>query len=200
MICRNHVDVSEGVRRCSRCGGTYCADCLVTIGDRPYCATCKGEQVLDLRAGVDRSRLTLAAPIKRLGAYLIDYVIILFASWAVMLPVMLGTGFFTAAMKGEDPNPLTILLIYIPGLSIPVLYEAIMMVKKNGQTVGKIVLQVRVVRPDGSPITTGQAWGRTLLRLILGCLIILDYIPIFFTEEKTTLHDMIAGTRVIDVI
>jgi uncharacterized RDD family membrane protein YckC len=75
-----------------------------------------------------------------------------------------------------------------------------MMVKKNGQTVGKIVLQVRVVRPDGSPITTGQAWGRTLLRLVLGCLIILDYIPIFFTEEKTTLHDMIAGTRVIDVI
>jgi len=199
MICRNHVDVSEGVRRCSRCGGTYCTDCLVTIGERPYCATCKSEQVLDLRAGVDRSHLTLASPIKRLGAYLIDYVIVLFASWAVMIPMLLATGAFTGMMKGQDPSPV-FFLAYIPGLLIPVFYEAIMLIKKSGQTLGKIALQVRVVRPDGSPISTGQAWGRTLLRLVLGCLVILDYIPIFFTEEKTTLHDMIAGTRVIDTL
>jgi len=30
-------------------------------------------------------------------------------------------------------------------------------------------------------------------------LVIVDYIPAFFTQEKTTLHDMIAKTRVVRV-
>jgi len=60
MICRNHVDVSAGVRRCSRCGVTFCSDCLVDIQGKPYCATCKGEQLLDVRSGVDRTNLEFA--------------------------------------------------------------------------------------------------------------------------------------------
>ena len=35
------------------------------------------------------------------------------------------------------------------------------------------------------------------MRLVLGCMAIVDYIPYFFTDEKTTLHDMVAGTRVV---
>jgi uncharacterized RDD family membrane protein YckC len=69
---------------------------------------------------------------------------------------------------------------------------------KDGQTLGKMALKVRVVRPDGSPMSTGQVWGRVVMRTVLGCLWIVDYIPAFFTQEKTTLHDMIAGTRVVD--
>ena len=73
-----------------------------------------------------------------------------------------------------------------------------MLQTKNGQTLGKMALKVRVVRPDGSPISPGQAWGRVAMRTILGCLWIVDYIPAFFTPERTTLHDMVAGTRVVD--
>jgi uncharacterized RDD family membrane protein YckC len=36
------------------------------------------------------------------------------------------------------------------------------------------------------------------MRTILGCLWIVDYIPAFFTNERTTLHDMVAGTRVVE--
>ena len=36
------------------------------------------------------------------------------------------------------------------------------------------------------------------MRLVLGCLFLIDYIPFFFTDEKTTLHDMVAGTRVVE--
>ena len=60
MICRNHVDVSEGIRRCGRCGATFCRDCLVDIGGVPYCATCKTEQLLDARSGVQRTALDIA--------------------------------------------------------------------------------------------------------------------------------------------
>src|SRR5436305_7391281 len=75
MICRNHVDVSEGVRRCSRCGTPFCRDCLVEIGGAPYCAMCKTEQLLDVRSGVS-GPLDLATIGKRFLAVLVDGIIL----------------------------------------------------------------------------------------------------------------------------
>jgi uncharacterized RDD family membrane protein YckC len=88
--------------------------------------------------------------------------------------------------------------MYIPLILVPFLYEALMLQHKNGQTVGKMAMKVRVVRPDGSPISTGQAWGRSGLRVVFKCLWPIDYLPAFFTNEKTTLHDLAASTRVIE--
>lgn len=192
MICRNHVDVAEGVRRCTRCGGTYCSDCLVTIHDHPYCATCKTEQLMDVRSGVDRSRVTYGGFWQRFGAYIIDYIIQIIPIYAIFGVLMVLTGFSGAG----EPSP-WILLGYIPALLVPICYEALML-QTRSQTVGKMALKLKVVRPDGSRISAGQAWARAVMRLILGCLIIGDYIPFFFTDEKTTLHDMVAGTRVIE--
>ena len=192
MICRNHVDVDEGVRRCSRCGGTYCADCLVTILDRPYCATCKTEQLMDVRSGVDRTRLAYGGFWQRFGAYIIDYIIQVIPIYAIFGVAMLLSGF-----TGSGEPTLWFFLAYIPALLIPICYEALML-QARSQTVGKMALRLKVVRPDGSRITAGQAWGRAVMRLVLGCLIIADYIPYFFTDEKTTLHDMVAGTRVVE--
>lgn len=192
MICRNHVDVAEGVRRCTRCGGTYCPDCLVTIHDSPYCATCKTEQLMDVRSGVDRSRVTYGGFWQRFGAYIIDYIIQIIPIYAIFGVLMLLTGFSGT----DEPSP-WILLGYIPAFLVPICYEALMLQTKS-QTVGKMALRLKVVRPDGSRITAGQAWARAVMRLILGCLIIGDYIPFFFTDEKTTLHDMVAGTRVVE--
>ncbi len=196
MICRNHVDVSEHIRRCSRCGASFCSDCLVTISGRPYCATCKGEQLLDVRSGVDRTGMTYGTILKRFGAQLLDGILQAVPSYALMFGMMFGTGM----MGNPDPelSPMMI-LIYIPFFTIPVLYEGLMLSLKNGQTVGKMALNLRVVRPDGSNITRGQAWGRAGIRVVLSCLWIVDYLPAFFTDEKTALHDLVAGTRVIEI-
>ena len=198
MICRNHVDVSEGVRRCARCGGTFCNNCLVNIGDRSYCAGCKTEQLLDARSGVDRSTLVYTTVLKRFGAMILDGIILAIPNYACMFAIMFAVGAFSG--KTPDPNAsLWFLLIYIPIISFPILYEGLMLSLKNGQTVGKLALSTRVVRPDGSPISAGQAWGRAAMRTLLGCLMGIDYLPALFTQEKTTLHDMIVGTRVVDV-
>jgi uncharacterized RDD family membrane protein YckC len=197
MICRNHVDVSEGVRRCSRCGATFCSNCLVNIGDRPYCAGCKTEHLLDARSGVDYSTTRFSGFWQRLGAYLIDYLVQLVGIYAILIPAGI-----IVAMNGNtnsDEFNLWILAAYPFIFAVVICYEALMLQKKNGQTLGKMALRIRVVRPDGSPITKGQAWGRAVMRLVLGCLIIVDYLAFFFTQEKTTLHDMIVGTRVVDV-
>ena len=192
MLCRNHVDVSEFVRRCARCGAPFCPDCLVELSGRPYCADCKAEQLLDVRSGVDRSMLQYASILRRFGAVFLD-------SLLLMVPMYTLMGFllFGPAMRGQQPHPLWN-LIGVPFAILSLVYEALMLQFKNGQTLGKMALKVRVVRPDGSPISTGQAWGRAVMRTILGCLWIVDYIPAFFTPDKTTLHDMVAGTRVVD--
>jgi uncharacterized RDD family membrane protein YckC len=195
MICRNHVEVSEGVRRCALCGGTFCGNCLVTIGDQPYCAGCKSERLLDARSGVYQQGLRLSGFWQRAGAYMLDYLIQLVAMYAIFIPVGI-----VAAMTAKDADPsLWVLLIYPIGFAVVIAYEALMLSMKNGQTVGKMALRIRVVRPDGSPISKGQAWGRSVMRLVLGCLIIVDYLVFFFTDERTTLHDITAKTRVVDV-
>jgi uncharacterized RDD family membrane protein YckC len=195
MICRNHVDVSEGVRRCSRCGAGFCGDCLVTIDGRPYCATCKTEQLMDVRSGVDRTSMSYGGMLKRFGAQILDGLLQAVPSYAIMFAVMFGSGMMNN--PSAEPSPL-LLVMYIPFFLIPVVYEGLMLSLKDGQTVGKMALNLRVVRPDGSSITRGQAWGRAVMRVVLSCLWIVDYIPAFFTDEKTTLHDLVAGTRVIE--
>lgn len=192
MLCRNHPEVAEGVRRCARCQSPFCRDCLVEIQGRPYCATCKTEQLLDVRSGVDRSTLDLSSPWKRFGAIFLDGLLI-------NLPLYLLIMFFAFTMKGPsgEPHPL-FAFAGIPLMFAQFIYEGLMLSMKDGQTLGKLALKVKVVRPDGSSISSGQAWGRAAMKLVLGCLWIVDYIPAFFTKEKTTIHDMVAGTRVID--
>lgn len=192
MLCRNHVEVAEGVRRCARCQSPFCRDCLVEIQGRPYCATCKSEQLLDVRSGVDRSTLDLSSPWKRFGAIILDGLL-------VNLPLYLLLMFFAFTVKGAngEPHPL-FAFAGIPLMFAQFIYEGLMLSMKDGQTLGKLALKVKVVRPDGSSISSGQAWGRAAMKLVLGCLWIVDYIPAFFTKEKTTIHDMVAGTRVID--
>jgi len=191
MLCRNHIDVAEGVRRCARCGTPFCPDCLVEISGRPFCATCKSEQLLDVRSGVDRSQMQYARILSRFGAMVLDGLLMAIPMYTILGIIVLS------ASRGEQPSAL-INFISIPLSFVSLLYEGLMLSNKNGQTLGKMALKVRVVRPDGSPISAGQAWGRVIMRTVLGCMIIVDYIPAFFTQEKTTLHDMIAGTRVVD--
>ena len=191
MLCRTHVDVAEGVRRCARCGTPYCPDCLVEIAGRPYCATCKSEQLLDVRSGVERGQLELASIWKRFGAVFLDGLLI-----AIPMYTIMGIMIFMVSSAGEEP-PFWVNFIGVPFTILSVIYEALMLQFKNGQTLGKMAVKVRVVRPDGSSISGGQAWGRVAIRTILGCLWI-DYIPALFTQEKTAIHDMVAGTRVVE--
>jgi uncharacterized RDD family membrane protein YckC len=81
-------------------------------------------------------------------------------------------------------------------MAIGITYQAVMLATR-GQTFGKMALSVRVVRTDGTPITPAQAWGREVLRAVLNFLYVIDYIPAFFTKERTCIHDLAARTRVI---
>jgi uncharacterized RDD family membrane protein YckC len=183
MICRNHVDVSEGVRRCSRCGSTFCRDCLVEIGGAPYCATCKTEQLLDVRSGVS-GPLDLAPLGRRIWAYLADVLILYIVNFVFGMII----GF---AMRGGASQVLGCVTV-LGSLVWTILYDAIL-VAASGQTLGKRALKIKVVSETGANVTTGQAWGRALAKLIPFA----QLVALFNTDRKG-IHDMLAHTRVVN--
>ena len=186
MICRNHVDVSEGVRRCARCGATFCRDCLVDIGGHPYCATCKTEQLLDVRSGVQRGVLDLASIGRRLVAYIIDSFLLNIVSTVL--------GFFLGLTMGGNPDTAATLTLLSVLLSILVFvaYDALL-VAARGQSLGKMALSIKVVSEDGANVSTGQAWGRAFAKLIPFAVLVA-----LFNKERKGLHDMLARTRVVN--
>ena len=193
LACRNHSDVVEGLRYCSRCGQVFCPDCLVSIRGNTYCATCKAEELLDLTSGVDQFTLDLAGIGRRFAALFID-------SLLLSIPIVaIGIGLITAAVAGnKNFNPIWVQPAALLAIVLFVAYEALMLAAR-GQTLGKMAMKIKVVRADGLPLSAGQAWGRAFMRQILAsCLSIFNYIPAFFTKERTCLHDLVANTRVVN--
>ena len=65
----------------------------------------------------------------------------------------------------------------------------------TGQTVGKALLGLRVVRESGAKVTVGQAFVR---QIPLFCsFYVFDALFALFTEKKQRLFEMISKTRVV---
>lgn len=67
----------------------------------------------------------------------------------------------------------------------------------GGQTIGKMVLKLRVIGDDGRPVDAAggvlRAVGCMLVPITLG----LSYVPALFSSDHRALHDRLAGTRVV---
>lgn len=192
MICTNHPQSDGSIVRCARCLRPFCSDCLVRISGTPYCGDCKQERLMDVASGAAQATLPLASIGQRWGALIIDRLIIV---------VPLIVAFFLNFIGGpqhEFENPLLVILLVILAIAA-FLYEPLM-TARGGQTLGKRAVSIRIVRPDGSNISTGQAWGRYGTRIAISMISgLIDIIPALVTAEKTALHDLVASTRVVRV-
>ena len=67
----------------------------------------------------------------------------------------------------------------------------------GGQTIGKMLLKLRVIGDDGRPIDAAggvlRALGCMLVPITLG----LSYVPALFSSDHRAVHDRLAGTRVV---
>ena len=191
--CTNHWEVIEGLQNCTRCLRPFCGDCLVTIGGAPYCAQCKYEQVRDVESGV--SGVDLASRGRRFAAQFLDGLLFAIPVWGFLFASS-GAAALSGMARGSVPTGFRY-FSYFAGVLF-VVYEALML-SWRGQTLGKMAMHVKVVRPDGSPISNGQAWGRAVVRgLLFSFLAIINYLPAFLTKERTCVHDMAAKTRVVN--
>lgn len=91
------------------------------------------------------------------------------------------------------------LAILVLGVALHVIYHTVL-VGGCGQTLGKMLVGVAVVRRDGAPV----GYGRALLRCVGGglCLLTLGLGRLFvlFTRDRRALSDFVAGTRPISTL
>jgi uncharacterized RDD family membrane protein YckC len=91
-----------------------------------------------------------------------------------------------------------VLAVLLLGMALHVVYHTVL-VGGCGQTFGKMLLGVAVVRRDGAP----AGYGRALLRCLGGGLCALTLglgeLPVLFTRERRGLSDLVAGTRPVSV-
>ena len=132
----------------------------------------------------------------RLSAWIIDRFLlgslwVLLACWGVV--AYLGV----ARWPGDVRNLVALVgLLLLLGIWLHALYF-IVFTGGCGQTPGKMLCEIAVVRRDGDPVGYGRAllrWvGSWAAALPLG----LGFLGVLFTAERRGLHDWIAGTRVI---
>ena len=89
-----------------------------------------------------------------------------------------------------------ILLAFIVGSS----YFIVLEWRMNGQTIGKRLLKLRVIREDGRPITFWEAAVRNLLRIfdmMPGVFYSVGLIAVFISGRDQRVGDLVAGTVVV---
>jgi uncharacterized RDD family membrane protein YckC len=67
----------------------------------------------------------------------------------------------------------------------------------RGQTPGKMVMGIKIIKTDGSPIGIGRAILRYVGYLVSTIIICIGYLMIAWDSKKQGLHDKIAGTYVV---
>jgi uncharacterized RDD family membrane protein YckC len=82
--------------------------------------------------------------------------------------------------------------------AIFVTYFALLECSPARGTLGKMALGIVVTDEQGQRISLGRAVGRSFGQLVSGCLCAVGYIMVAFTERQQGLHDMLAGTLVIN--
>lgn len=131
---------------------------------------------------------------KRVGAFLTDFMII----FALFVPL---AGIALAMNQQTTLNDSLRLVTLLTTLSIIVqaIYFAYFLTQRDGQTVGKQIFGIRVVKRDGTAISLWEAILRTVIgyafsNLVLGT----GHLWMLSDKQSQTWHDMVADTIVID--
>ncbi len=137
----------------------------------------------------------------RLGAAILDSIIFM---GMVYMPVLLGAlvGGATAAAAGStSSNP----MMAVGGAAAVIGFAVwcwltIKYMGRNGQSIAKKLLNIKVVRTDGSPASLGRLiWLRNVLNGLISIVPLYGIIDALFIfgESRQCLHDRIAGTIVL---
>lgn len=129
-----------------------------------------------------------ATLLSRITAWIIDMVVIMVYTFFMYT--------ITSLMQFSSPVTAVILgtLLMLPAMAYPLLCEHFL----HGQSLGKMVMSIRVMSIDGTPPSGAQLLLRWLLLIIdgpvMGCIGILS---IIFTKNSQRLGDLAAGTTVV---
>jgi uncharacterized RDD family membrane protein YckC len=134
----------------------------------------------------------------RVAAYIIDYIIVSVATYAIVFILALATGLQTqsAGATGEEAAVIAGLVMFLVVFVGQWLYYAMMESSSLQGTLGKKAVGIAVTDESGRRIGFGRATGRYFAKIISGLILLFGYFMIGWTQRKQGLHDMIAGTLV----
>lgn len=188
---------------CAMCGSLQARDGALKQGEVWICADCKPvhAQQINRPAAQPRSPDTLvyAGLGARAVAKIID--ILVMALPAVIVTAIAISYVLPAAVKAEAGGAFLLTLLgagVLVGLEFAI-YQ-IFFLPKYGATPGKRIMGLRVIRAGGAGVSLGRSAARFAGECI-NCLIpfFIGYVIAAFDPERRTVHDHIAGTRVIRV-
>jgi uncharacterized RDD family membrane protein YckC len=134
----------------------------------------------------------------RMAAWVIDLAFLVLVTIALDLAA-LATIFLGGQLGGEINDQVVALAGYSSAAIVMlsgVGYFTIF-IGTCGQTPGKMLFRLKVIRTDGQEMTYGSAWLRSLCWMLSLLLFGIGLLMIAWTHRKRGLHDMLAGTSVI---
>jgi uncharacterized RDD family membrane protein YckC len=142
----------------------------------------------------------LAGRLVRFLAAILDGIIAGMMIYLPALIVLAATGGFEQSGDQFDPDLLTLPIALGVIGAIAWAWITILLVARYGQTMGKRLLEIRVVRSDGSQASLGRIfWLRNVVNALLGIIplySIIDHLFIF-GQRRQCIHDLIADTIVV---
>lgn len=172
---------------CAQCGtvnvdtANFCIKCGNALGAPPPGTVVGGATAISVST-------VFAGFWKRVGAYFIDYVILM-AGYFVLAIVL------TLLMTKSEAAWSTAFLLFF--ILCPWLYAALFHSGPRQATPGKQALSIKVTDLNGQRISFGRATGRFFAEMITGMTLGIGYVMIAFTQKRQALHDVIASTLVV---
>lgn len=145
----------------------------------------------------------LASVGRRWLAIIIDGIIV---GVITLLLVSVGGAFaaIEAALLADDPAMVSAAAsqmqndVLTLNFLVSAVYNVAFMTIFNGQTLGKIMLKLRVIKKNGQRIGILDAIIRNVFGYTISGMFLLGYLWAAFDREKQTWHDKLAGTLVVD--
>jgi uncharacterized RDD family membrane protein YckC len=181
---------------CSECGRSFPPSEVIRHGAVFVCGSCKPIFLQKLKEGaaLNTGALEYASFGLRFGAKLLDGIIL----WIGQLIIGFVAGLLMTVGGGDEATGMILFQVVLIFFSLVVNFVYnIFFIGKFGATPGKMACKIKVVQPDGSPVGYGRATGRAFGEIVSGIICYIGYLMMIWDEEKRTLHDRMANTRVV---
>jgi uncharacterized RDD family membrane protein YckC len=134
---------------------------------------------------------------KRVAAYIIDHIILSLGE-GVIAAIFFVLLFVTMKLDKDLFGAMIGIGFIGFVLTAHVLYFACFESSSSQATPGKMALGIVVTNASGGRIGFGRAVARNCARVISGLCLSIGYIICAFTDRRQTIHDLLAGTLVVN--
>lgn len=170
----------------------FCTKCGTENQNTQICTSC-GVQLQSSVAGY-------AGFWKRFVAVVIDTIILAIAGGLLGFIAGIVIGFVLGASgtEVETIQLISSVIGFIIGMVLNWLYFTLLESSSKQATVGKMALGIMVTDLNGNKISFANANGRYWSKLVSAIILLIGYIMAGFTAKKQALHDIMAGTLVVN--